>query len=715
MRVGTLAVTLVASAVVCASSVSAQSDLLSREAVAESLKVLGALRKRTTDNPRDTSAWLRRGMVASALSERTLESPPIFGLDRRLLRIEAGDALDRALALDGETPAHWIALAEFRISGSRFGEPGSHAAATEMIKRMHHDLWPAADSATRVKLLLLVANDQWFFYNKFESRALTGFLQPPVSVFAAAGADSTSPLPRLLKAAYDRILEVYGKPASFELRGEQHYLAAESFYAEARKIAPTDARVFGAVARLYAARERWQELKAIAAERIRLVPDDPWGWMTRGLAEQRMAASVPAAASLDSGLARLDPTIRRQLTGIERLLRPVEVASFMGKDAVAQEHISTAWWRMAEPLWSVASANPRTEFLARIAYAELRFGSNPVGLSLGSDTPLGNLYIRYGPPQIKQANFWLYDSGLVFSRFGSRFALESTHPDVPLLKRIENWQPVRWDNLSKIKIDSMSAQVARFRSREDSVDVLIAARVTPPRDVAIVNARQLTNIWIAGLASAQMYSDSVQLTPDSLVMSTKRLGVGEYYFRMEGVTPTATTAERASWFLTVGNDSLSGFAMRGFGMSDVVLADSVSSNGPVNRWSDLRLRLTGSSTARGNQIALVWETYDAGAVGGLVRYDVEIRVEPEERRGVANINAEIAPGLRGVTNVRRRQTGRGVTFQYSRETPYAQTLVESTQLEIGSLPQGSYQITVGVRDNVSGRSTSRTLSLRVRR
>jgi hypothetical protein len=654
-------------------------------------------------------------MVATALSERTLGSPPIFGLDKRRLRMEAGEALDRALALDGQTPAHWIALAEFRISGSRFGEPGSHAAATEMIKRMHRDLWPAADSATRVKLLLLVANDQWFFYNKFESRALTGFLQPPVSVVAAAGADSLGSLPRLLKSAYNRILEVYGKPGSFELRGEQHYLAAESFYAEARKMAPADARVFGALARLYAARERWQELKAIAAERIRSVPQDPWGWMARGLAEQRMRATDPASASLDSGLARLAPAARQHLIALTRLLRPFEIPNYLARDSAGQVGIETAWWRMAEPLWSLPSESPRTEFLARVAYAELRFGSNPLGYAVGSDTPLGKLYVRYGPPQMKQANFWLYESGLVFSRFGNSFALASTHADVPLLERIENWQPARWDNLSNLKIDSMSSQVARFRSADDSIDVFVMARVTAPKDVAIVNAEQVTNIWIAGLSSPEMYRDSVPLPSDSLVTRTKRLGVGSYYFRMEGVTPTAMTAERASWVLTLGNDSLSGFSMRGFGMSDVVLADSLPMQNPARRWSDLDFRPLGSSTTRGTQIALVWETYEVGSVGGIARYDVEIKVEPEEKRPPGSIKAEIAPGIRGVTNLKRRQTGTGVTFQYSRESAPAPALVESTQLVIASLPPGSYQITVAVRDQVSGRSTSRSLSLSVRR
>src|SRR5262245_34906329 len=99
-------------ALVALQSLPAQSlevtPVMSASAVADSLKVLKRLADVTREHPNDTLAWYRRGMVAFVLAMHARESDHKNGLDERVLRLEAGDALNKAFELDQKNPDYYF-------------------------------------------------------------------------------------------------------------------------------------------------------------------------------------------------------------------------------------------------------------------------------------------------------------------------------------------------------------------------------------------------------------------------------------------------------------------------------------------------------------------------------------------------------------------------------------------------------------------------------
>lgn len=127
--------------------------------------------------------------------------------------------------------------------------------------------------------------------------------------------------------------------------------------------------------------------------------------------------------------------------------------------------------------------NPRpVEFRARVIYSELRFSDETRPLN-GAQSDKGEIYFRYGPPDYQFGSFrWLYARELIHFNFRIPWSTYFAVLQWDSRTDLEHYRfdsPSVWTNspVLRNRIDSVSAQVARFRSKSDSIDVAIFAGV----------------------------------------------------------------------------------------------------------------------------------------------------------------------------------------------------------------------------------------------
>ncbi len=532
---------------------------------------------------------------------------------------------------------------------------------------------------------------------KLDGGSAPGLILAPTSVTAAAGRENGQALPRVLAVASNTVIETLSLPPG-QFFGEAPYLAAGALWYEAHGLLPADERVWRAVAIHSVARSNWPVLKEFAQERTSLVPGDPWGWMALGLARQRLRESANARVALDSGLALMTPAERAHLDRLDRVMRPSDSVRYARGDTAYRASASASSWLLALPLWSVEAENPRTEFLARIAFAELRWGKLSPRV-YGADTPSGRLYVRYGPPVAEYNTFWLYAGGLIFA------PPSSLTTDLPITRATLQWQPARWDNIAETRIDSMPVQAARFRASPDSVDFYLAARAPMESllKVATVNTVPYAKLWLTGREVSPGFQDSLDVPPAGVMEWRRRRPAGPYYYRVEATLPGALAAGRAAGWVTLGADTATGFTMRGFGMSDLLIATRSGANATAHRWSDISFTPLTGDVSRGGHVSVIWENYDVGRREGTASYHVTMSLV---RDLIAPAPVDVSIEGAGARVLSRRGAS-AFTVEYDRSVAFAPTLVDNIALSFGTTPPGGYTLTVTVKDGATGRTTSR--------
>lgn len=514
-----------------------------------------------------------------------------------------------------------------------------------------------------------------------------------------------APLPKVLAVATRRALERLSRKNEPDILAERHYLRARTSFDSAYRLLPTEPRSWRAVSMTRIEVEEWMQVQQVAEDRVKRAPDDAWGWFALGLARQRRHATADARAAFDTGLARMSVTERNSLTNMARLLRPSDAPMYTRFDSAARNRYDAAAWMLADPLWSEEDGDPRVEFYARIAHAEMMWGKLAPRV-YGADTPDGQRFVRYGPPIKRLNNILLYPGGLIFSEGGERLKGFAA-ADAGLVRRINEWQPARWDNIAQIDIDSMPVQAARFRINDDSVDFFFATRAPIEKldSVATTNTESFAKFWIYGWNTPDVVKDSLKLTRSGTMQWTRRLPLGMYNYRVEAIMPGTLAAGRAASNIVLGADTGTGFAMRGFGMSDLLAASHAEMPTGARRWSDVNFVPLTGPIAKGGQVSLVWENYEIGRRGNDAEYHVSMTLVTEELfAGKMSMNI-----LAGITSAIKRQSKSNRTIlDFDRIVPFASTIVDNLTLSFGETQPGSYALTVAVTDKVSGRTTSRT-------
>lgn len=722
-------------------------DTLSPRAIADSQKILRGLQERVRSNSQDAAAWHQIGTIAWALGARARAANPPADLDATRLLVLADTALRVAAAAAPGKSYYRLDVGRFLLAQDN---PITRAAAGGQFSKALDAARAAHDSAGIGAAAVEYGRTFWRTYDRFQNRristsgidvgrSISDAMQPVAraagAMQAAAAAASLDPggsdasfdaLPQTSMKDVRQTIENATMALPSDVNGAAEYAHAEQLFAEAYRVAPSNPRTFRSMAMLLADSARWRELDSYAREHTRALPWDPAGWLALGLALHREGQSRAAAGAFDSAMTCLSPTERARFDRLDRVLRPADTARIARSPATDHLALARMYWLFADPLWSREGNESRVEFLARVEFADLRWTVEELGLR-GADTDRGDIFIRYGPPDVVASigpgvtgdmtdvvTFWLYKSGLMFAFSGmpGYGSARTPNGDVKMVGAFKDAQPVRWDNLADFTVDTLPTQVARFRVGRDSIDVIVATR---PNVAAIVKASEVREaahswFWLLSGGTVPVVQDSTVLDSSGDVRSwTRRLPAGGgYVYRIEAGSASSKRAGRATGQVVAAADPRTGFAMSGFGVSDLLLATTtVQPSAATGRWRDFQPVPIVGAVPRNSQLNLVWENYEFGQTGGSASYTVAVTIV-RDRSGAGRIAAQIVGALADIAQI-DHQSDR-VVIRFDRTGPSAAAFADQVDIGLGDTPAGSYTLTLEVTDKATGRKTTRSTS-----
>ncbi|MFN2397678.1 MAG: GWxTD domain-containing protein [Gemmatimonadaceae bacterium] len=669
--------------------------------------------------PRNAQAWHRRGMLAwkmvrgmrglgFLMSPREIALRDIADSSLRLARFRAPDSA--RYALDLARHFLWNELPTLRIQA-----PGHVADALQAARS-------AGDSA-----LLSDAQDEagMVEWRRFEAVVdRRGIRQ--ISLVTA----------EQFLSEYDA-LERFLEQHTYELKppaGEASLAAAMDLFRAAVRTDPTNARARRHSYMALAQQAQWDILRSEAQTRIAGAPWDASAWLVLGLASHRLRAMDAASAAFDTALVLMPVRQRDRYEDVSRILRPADSASYADLPRGRRLVLDSVFWKTADPLMLTRANEIRNEFLSRITYAELRWSNDDLDL-LGADTDRGQIWVRYGPPDIV-ASFSPADAndlpgfGLIlwyYPRQSLHFVFKSppTYGSASLsmaymdyAERVRERSPALWRNLAIVRFDSIPTQASRFRGPGDSSDVVVYAQipvsklgrdidlVSAPLDVAFILFDDRARILVRdssrqSLGRQQVAEDGVQNRAWRY-----RLAPGLVGLRVEALQPDAEHAARFA-------DTLRVSGYRGFGMSDVLVADRVIPRASEpERWTDMVITPSVGRVRRSSSFALLWETYALASTTTGHDYRVDISLSRADRSRIASAVAKVLGGTGGSAQVKARNS-QAITLSFARQVSERAASLDYVTLDVSSVPAGRYDLEVRITDLVSGLTMSKTRRVRI--
>jgi hypothetical protein len=274
------------------------------------------------------------------------------------------------------------------------------------------------------------------------------------------------------------------------------------------------------------------------------------------------------------------------------------------------------------------------------------------------------------------------------------------------------------------RTDNVDVTIARFRSRGDSADLYVGARI--PQRVfssridqgADKTDRVAVGLWLTTENGVAISHDSVSRelpAPNDIAWTqqwTRRVGAIRMMHRVEAMEPTKPSGARGAARFT--SDAQVEFPARGFGMSDVLVAATATSRSRVaRRWTDLQTEPNGGTVAPGARFAMVWEVYDlTPAADERVRWRVRIKRE----RGDVVLRADAKALLSGSAAAGSRVLANEASasdLAYVRDAAAGEAVLENIVFGLGAAPAGHHVVNVTIDDLVSGKSVTRGVSVRV--
>jgi GWxTD domain-containing protein len=529
--------------------------------------------------------------------------------------------------------------------------------------------------------------------------------------------------------------------------GELDYRHAVAHFDTARAADPRNRRAARHNFMSLAAPEHWVELRRAAEAQLAGVPGDPDALLARGLAAHRLGDERTAAASFEVGLAALPDAERRRLTSLTRLLRPSDSVTFNALDAASRAEAERMFWAQADPLTLTPENEHRLEFLSRVTFAELMWSSEDLGVR-GSDSDRGVTHIRYGPPRhiasfapdmtrsttVDQplsrfetvdvgtsSTIWYYedlDLGFVFSgapSYGtSRFAGEYASRAADRAETM----PWSWGNLRLTRMmDTVGLQLARFRGPGDSVDLAIHAELPVRRMTAGV---ELVNgpLEVAMTLYDSLYRTMQRDSTREVVTFANAAAARRAWRRRLPARPAAVRVEAWQGDAARGARATSPLKLeprRGFGMSDVLVADRAQPRGgsAAARWTDLLIVPSTGVLRRRQGFGVVWETYDlATDADGRNRYRIELSLTVIEVARPTALIWRIVGGVADAIGTSAKGDDQ-VMLAYTRERDASPAAVDYLTVELADAPAGRYLLTVAVTDLVRNTRASSGREVRV--
>lgn len=703
-------------------------------AVGDSSRAYALLDSATKANKKDGAAWHRLGLLSWNMAKGKRTGGYIS--DQRTIRLllVADSALRLATQVSPDSARYWLDLGRFNLGSSyaatRFAASGQVSSALE-----------AATKSGDPTLLALAADEvgmaTWRRYEPIANRALLSDGQQKIqlSTFNTFSRDKARDF---VETFVNKI-----QPPT----GDADYRQAFASFEQAVAAGPSSQLYSRHLYMAYGERGRWSEMLDVASRRASAYPLDFQAQLARGLALHRLTNDKAAQVAFDSAFALMDESESRRMTRFTRILRPQptkatkgtigDTLSFSKLPAAQQRGLEQMYWFMNDPLTLTNENEFRLEFLSRVVWADFRWTVDDRNLR-GADTDRGDIYVRYGPPDMdltvpgSSGNtatntdggvtlVWGYNNGLVFffdlapGFLTGRFAFV----DRDNVDQMKSDFPVSFANVASTRmIDTIPIRVARFRAGADSTDAVIASLI--PMD-SLVRGLDVTSapvdvdfrIFDQFVRVKGVESEQQDVRPDSTRGPqprrwVRRLGPGVNVIRVEALQADSRRAARAMTRINPENTV-------GFGMSDILLGNKPTARDGVapKRWSDIAVVPSQGTYERGAAVGMVWEMYDLVAREGSSKYRLAVEVQRADRSTLGSFAARVVDRL-GQT-VGREQTSRNkIVIGFERTAAAAATIVEFFSLDLSEQSSGQYRLRVEITDLGNGKKTSRSTEFTIR-
>lgn len=527
--------------------------------------------------------------------------------------------------------------------------------------------------------------------------------------------------------------------------GETDVRLAEEYYREGFTALPAHQGAALGLLTLLADEERWEEYLPVARGFAAAAPGNPRAHMALGLGLARTGRIAGAAARFDTALAMLTPAERAAIFDLAPILRRRDADRYRTLADSERLAFDRLYWDVSDPLRLTPENEFRVEFLARVSYADMRFGDRERAIR-GLETAPGAVYVRYGPPDVvaafPPANASAVNDPLVANRVITvwwypqrklRFVFRGT-PGVGPMRFAGDFEqyadearheaPVRWDNIPLVaRLDTVALQLARLRGSTGGTVLHVFAGVPVRRmldSVALSRAPLEVGLFVTDQAGRSVVTrrgtESVPVHADRPFENRSyeiNLGRGEFEVRVEAREGSSERAASGAGAVRIPKGPGGGFDL-----SDLIVAARLEPRGEGRR--GLRDFFLQPNPARsfepGAPVHLYWEMYAPRPdSAGIVRYQVSILVRNTsiERHGIV---ARVVGGVGDAVGL----TASGedwVTLSYQNQTPLGgrDRVPEYLSIDLGAAPEGTYAVVLRLRDLVSGEERSEETSVRIHR
>ena len=675
---------------------------------ADSLAELTRLDSLVATRNSEARVWHARGLLAWQLSQgRRAIGLRVDGEQLRLNRT-ADSSLLAAVTLEPTNVRYLVDVAMYRSQGS----PIVRAGATRWVKRAFEAARAGSDSMAVAEMADALGMVEFKDYQMFFGRRMYRDNGPGRGIAEIlnqqSGADgrSVSASADLVRHAIEeRSVPLGGSPPP----GTDAFDRALVYFETATTAAAALPRPWRHRFAALADRMRWEELESAARHRVTVAPWDPDAWLALGLAQHRQG-STRAMAAFDSAWAQMTDSTRVRLDKVERIMHPR--AARMLDSLPSDERARTARfvWTAADPLWTIPGNQVRAEYLARVAFAELRFTDDEKGLH-GVDTYPGDLHVRFGFPKVTMNYecgdvcwFWWYAPRVQFVvRYVAAFNRGlSFSDDVAGNLDIQFQVPATFTSVPGVPaIDSIPLRVARFRPDGAHPTVFVSGTIPLAKmaEGGVRAATAVANLWIISDGADAVGRDSVRTDAAGLALWKVRAAYGDLFARAEAVLPGAGAARGTAYASAPSS-------IRGFGMSDVIIAAAVADGAaPATRWHEFVITPAPDTLPGTRGIAIAWEAYGLSVKDGMQRYAVSLVLEKASKSVAGRIVAQIG-GL-----VRAQRGNDKVTLGFERDGTARDVAPDHVSLSLREAPAGQYNLTVEITDRNSGARTSRRVVL----
>ena len=678
---------------------------------------LELLERATDQSPRDANALYWRGLMLSRTTALSLVDTP-----RRLL---ASYLLNRANDIDPRNPRYLIEIGRIRLK-----TPLLRVEAERMFRRA---LTIAEENGDPVQL----AEVAFELGQIKERRYLTGrdrYIYTTLNVIF-------DPIAARGRLHYTReFLQNLSQP--IENSAQIDRLDAEEYFRRALSALPTHAPSTVALMGVLYDQRRYDEMLRVAQAQLALDTASARVLFASGLAAYRRGTPQIADSLFTRALARFSPAERDEITSLGRIIRKNDSIAIVGLSPAERERTERAFWEAADPLLATPENEARLEYLARMAYADLRFTDNDTR-QVGWRTDRGLIIARYGEPPVvatfaptsdadakdavgRVITVWYYPRTEVEFVFTGPPAMNiaffaGNHRGFAEEQREE--APFLLDNLPvAIGVDTIPIQLVRFRGKTPARNELLVAASMPTdrlyRAAEIDEGRLEQSLWwgpLANLVLAHRDTSVIRLPTTSRAnrVWTESIDAGaNVRLRVEARDNALLgAAGRAQVDLNMLSAETSALTT-----SDLLIANRQASvskpaGGALDRvpgrWNEIGLVPRGDMVlAQRDTFAIYWETYGLQAdTDGRVSYDVRliITLEQIERQGAVG---RFFGGLTDIVGVSAEGDQQlGLRFSRSEALGSRDRIPEVVTLGMGSAPSGRYRLELVVTEKGTGRVT----------